>query len=74
MIPFFAKQSVLKKRLGLVQRMRAMVYSSKDFKTQTNLMKAIDRQTNQVADLTAQNKSLQHEVNNLLSRISVGNK
>ena len=31
MIPFFDKRSVLKKRLGLVLRMRAMVYSSKDF-------------------------------------------
>ena len=28
---FFAEQSVLKKRLALVQRMRQMVYSSKDF-------------------------------------------
>ena len=33
MIPFFAKQSVLKKRLALVQRMSAMVYSSKDFES-----------------------------------------
>ena len=28
---FFAKQSVLKKRLALVKRMKAMVYSSKNF-------------------------------------------
>ena len=28
---FFAKQSVLKKRFGLVLRMRQIVYSSKDF-------------------------------------------
>ena len=45
-----------------------------DVKTQTNLMTSIDRLTNQVADLTTQNKALQQEVNNLLSRISVGNK
>ena len=31
MIPFFDERSVLKKRLGLVLRMRSMVYSSKDF-------------------------------------------
>lgn len=31
MIPFFDERSVLKKRLGLVLRMRQMVYSSKAF-------------------------------------------
>ena len=45
-----------------------------DVKTQTNLLKSIDRLTNQVADLTTQNKSLQLKVNDLLSQISVGNK
>ena len=45
-----------------------------DVKTQSNLMKSIDRLTNQVADLTTQNKSLQQKVNDLLSQISVGNK
>ena len=45
-----------------------------DVKTQTNLMKSIDKLTNQVADLTSQNKSLQQKVNDLLSQISVGNK
>ena len=45
-----------------------------DVKTQTNLMKSIDKLTNQVADLTTQNKSLQQKVNDLLSQISVGNK
>ena len=45
-----------------------------DVKTQTNLMKSIDRLTNQVADLTIQNKTLQQKVNDLLSQISVGNK
>ena len=45
-----------------------------DVKTQTNLLKSIDRLTNQVADLTTQNKSLQQKVNDLLSQISVGNK
>ena len=42
--------------------------------TQSNLMKSVDRLTNQVADLTAQNKALQHKVNDLLSQISIGNK
>ena len=50
-----------------------------DVKTQTNLLKSIDRLTNQVADLTVadlttQNKTLQQKVNDLLSQISVGNK
>ena len=45
-----------------------------DVKTQTNLMKSIDRLTNQVADLTTQNKSLQQKINDLLSQISAGNK
>ena len=38
------------------------------------MMKSIDRLTNQVADLTTQNKTLQQKVNDLLSQISVGNK
>ena len=41
-----------------------------DVKTQTNLLKSIDRLTNQVADLTTQNKTLQQKVNDLLSQIS----
>ena len=45
-----------------------------DVKTQTNLLKSIDRLTNQVADLATQNKSLQQKVNDLLSQISVENK
>ena len=45
-----------------------------DVKTQSNLMKSIDRLTRQVADLTTQNKTLQQKVNDLLSQISVGNK
>ena len=45
-----------------------------DVKTQSNLMKSIDRLTNQVADLTTQNKTLQQKVNDLLSQISDGNK
>ena len=45
-----------------------------DVKIQTNLMKSIDKLTNQVADLTTQNRSLQQKVNDLLSQISVGNK
>ena len=45
-----------------------------DVKTQTNLMKSIDKLTIQVADLTTQNKTLQQKVNDLLSQISVGDK
>ena len=45
-----------------------------DVKIQTNLMKSIDKLTNQVADLTTQNRTLQQKVNDLLSQISVGNK
>ena len=45
-----------------------------DVKTQTNLMKSVDKLTNQVADLTTQNKTLQQKVSDLLSQISVGNK
>ena len=44
----------------------------RDVKTQTNLLKSIDKLTNQVADLTTQNKTLQQKVNDLLSQISVG--
>lgn len=47
---------------------------TQDIKTQSNLMKSLDRLTNQVADLTTQNKTLQQKVNDLLSQISVGNK
>lgn len=45
-----------------------------DVKTQTDLLKSIDKLTSQVADLTTQNKTLQQMVNDLLSQISVGNK
>ena len=40
-----------------------------DVKTQSNLMKSIDRLTSQVADLTTQNKTLQQKVNDLLYQI-----
>jgi ABC-type transporter Mla subunit MlaD len=43
-----------------------------DVKTQSDLMKSIDKLTNQVADLTTQNKTLQQKVNDLLSQISKG--
>ena len=39
-----------------------------DVKTQSNLMKSIDRLTNQVADLTTQNKTLQQKINDLLTK------
>ena len=61
------------------QELKAMVKElrdthKQDIKTQSNLMKSIDRLTNQVADLSTQNKTLQQKVNDLLSQISVGNK
>ena len=43
-------------------------------KTQSNLMASVDNLTRQVADLTTENKSLQKQVRDLLSQISVGNK
>lgn len=36
-----------------------------DVKTQTNLLKSIDRLTNQVADLTTDNKKLQQLIDEL---------
>lgn len=61
------------------QELKDMVKELRDthkqnVKTQSNLMKSIDRLTNQVADLATQNKSLQQKVNDLLSQISVENK
>ena len=58
----------LLKRVLMMQRLQGMETD------QTNLLKSIDRLTNQVADLTTQNKTLQQKVNDLLSQISVGNK
>ena len=61
------------------QELKDMVKELRDthkqnVKTQSNLMKSIDRLTNQVADLATQNKSLQQKVNDLLAQISVENK
>ena len=39
-----------------------------DVKTPLNLMKSIDSLTNQVADLTTQNKTFQQKINDLLSK------
>ena len=41
----------------------------KDVKTQTNLLKSIDRLTNQVADLTTDNKKLQQLIDELRKKI-----
>ena len=60
------------KRKDMVKDLRDI--HKQDVKTQSSLMKSIDRLTNQVADLTTQNKTLQQKVNDLLSQISVGNK
>ena len=40
-----------------------------DVKTQTNLLKSIDRLTNQVADLTTDNKKLQQLTDELRKKI-----
>ena len=40
-----------------------------DVKTQTNLLKSIDRLTNQVADLTTDNKKLQQLIDELRKKI-----
>ena len=40
-----------------------------DVKTQTNLLKSIDRLTNQVADLTTDNKKLQKLIDELQKKI-----
>ena len=39
-----------------------------DIKTQSNLMKSIDRLTDQLANLTTQNKTLQQKINDLLTK------
>ena len=39
-----------------------------DVKTQSNLMKSIDRLTDQLANLTTQNKTLQQKINDLLTK------
>jgi len=60
---------------GLVLRMRQMVpqdaqedIHKQDIKTQSNLMKSIDRLTDQLANLTTQNKTLQQKINDLLTK------
>ena len=40
-----------------------------DVKTQTNLLKSIERLTSQVAELSEHNKTLEQEIDNLLTRI-----
>lgn len=40
-----------------------------DLQIQSNLMESIERLTNQVAELSEQNKVLEQEVDNLLSQI-----
>ena len=77
MIPFLVQRE--DERAQENQELKDMVKDLRDthkqnVKTQSNLMKSIDRLTNQVADLTTQNRTLQQKVNDLLSQISVGNK
>ena len=77
MIHFLVKRE--DKRVQENQELKDMVKElrdthKQDVKTQTGLLKSIDRLTNQVADLTTQNKTLQQKVNYLLSQMSVGNK
>ena len=40
-----------------------------DMKIQSNLMEAVDKLTNQVSELSEQNKTHEQEVDNLLSKI-----
>ena len=62
-----------------IQELKDMVRELKethkeDVKTQQRLMKAIDEMTRRQVDTDAENKDLRQEIENLLSRISVGNK
>ena len=44
-----------------------------DKKIHSGLMKSVDKLTNQVAELSEHNKTLEQEVDNLLSQMSFGN-
>ena len=71
MIHFFEKRDEeSKKENGALKELIKELQEThkQDMKTQLNLMKSIDRLTNQVADLTTQNKTFQQKINDLLSK------
>ena len=77
MIHFLVKRE--DERAQEVQELKDMIRELKDthkedVKTRQSLLKAIDDLTRRLADSDAENKELQQEIKNLLSRISVSNK
>ena len=77
MIHFLVKRE--DERAQEVQELKDMIRELKDthkedVKTRQSLLKAIDDLTRRLADSDAENKELQQEIKNRLSRISVSNK
>ena len=71
MIHFFEKRDEeSKKENGALKELIKELQEThkQDVKTPLNLMKSIDRLTNQVADLTTLNKTLQQKINDLLTK------
>ena len=71
MIHFFEKRDEeSKKENGALKELIKELQEThkQDVKTPLNLMKSIDSLTNQVADLTTQNKTFQRKINDLLSK------
>lgn len=71
MIHFFEKRDEeSKKENGALKELIKELQEThkQDVKTQLNLMRSIDSLTNQVADLTTQNKTLQQKINDLLTK------
>lgn len=71
MIHFFEKRDEeSKKENGALKELikELQETNKQDVKTQLNLMKSIDSLTNQVADLTTQNKTFLQKINDLLSK------
>ena len=71
MIHFFEKRDEeSKKENGALKELIKELQEThkQDVKTQSNLMKSIDRLTDQLANLTTQNKTLQQKINDLLSK------
>lgn len=71
MIHFFEKRDEeSKKENGALKELIKELQEThkQDVKTPLNLMKSIDSLTNQVADLTTQNKTFQQKINDLLSK------
>ena len=73
------RRKIIIQRAQEVQELKDMIRELKDthkedVKTRQSLLKAIDDLTRRLADSDAENKELQQEIKNLLSRISVSNK